>query len=347
MILLLGADSYVGQAFAEALRRRKGSFIPLSRSALDYMRFDFLFDYVRKVKPELVINAEEKSLWPKGVMKAAGLEVTAGGNGGQKPELLNKAEGELGRMEMLETNTLLPQTIARVCSITNTPWGHVSSGSIFCGTKVYENGNFRLEKELSGPAMRRFFSRFPERVRGFSELDDPNFTFKQPPCTFYSGTKALAEESIQYYPQNYTWRFCYPFSQRDDRHNLLSQLRDGFKTHDALNTLSQVDDCVSACLDLWERRAPYGIYNVVNPGVVSTHEVVRKIQRILKPIRRFELLVYESETVGVDGMGTYPDCILDPSKLLRTGIRLREVGEALERALEKWEPRRANVKQFA
>jgi dTDP-4-dehydrorhamnose reductase len=57
MILLLGATSYVGQTFARALRRRKDSFIPLSRNAFDYTRFEFLFDYIRKVRPELVINA--------------------------------------------------------------------------------------------------------------------------------------------------------------------------------------------------------------------------------------------------------------------------------------------------
>src|SRR6266850_6509289 len=59
MILLLGATGYVGQAFARALRSRKDSFIPLSRSAFDYTRFEFLFDYIRKVGPELVINADE------------------------------------------------------------------------------------------------------------------------------------------------------------------------------------------------------------------------------------------------------------------------------------------------
>jgi len=57
MILLLGATGYIGQAFARALRRRKDSFIPLSRNAFDYTRFEFLFDYVRKIGPDLVINA--------------------------------------------------------------------------------------------------------------------------------------------------------------------------------------------------------------------------------------------------------------------------------------------------
>ena len=57
MILLLGATGYLGQGFARELRRRGSRFVPLSRSALDYTRFELLFDYVRKMKPDFVINA--------------------------------------------------------------------------------------------------------------------------------------------------------------------------------------------------------------------------------------------------------------------------------------------------
>src|ERR1700730_6509134 len=128
MILLLGATSYVGQGFARALRRRKDSFIPLSRNAFDYTRFEFLFDYVRKVNPDLVINAADCA---------------------EKP---NGDSGEADRTEMLQINTLLPQTIARVCSVTNTPFGHVSSGSIYSGAKIAENGGVRIEDELGGAA---------------------------------------------------------------------------------------------------------------------------------------------------------------------------------------------------
>ena len=57
MILLLGANDYIGQAFAIELRRRRDGFIPLTRDAFDYTRFDLLFDYLRRMNPEFVINA--------------------------------------------------------------------------------------------------------------------------------------------------------------------------------------------------------------------------------------------------------------------------------------------------
>ena len=101
MILLLGADSYVGQAFARALRSRKDSFIPLSRQAFDYSRFEFLFDYVRKTQPQLVINAAEHSG-----------EAEAWSDG--RPDETAEDTAAPDRLEMLQVNVLLPQTIARV-----------------------------------------------------------------------------------------------------------------------------------------------------------------------------------------------------------------------------------------
>ncbi len=57
MIVLLGSGGYVGQAFAAELRRRGHGFIPLTRKAINYADFTLLFDYVRKVKPQFIINA--------------------------------------------------------------------------------------------------------------------------------------------------------------------------------------------------------------------------------------------------------------------------------------------------
>jgi dTDP-4-dehydrorhamnose reductase len=338
MFLLLGATTYVGQAFARALRRRKDAFIPLSRSAFDYTQFEFLLDYVRKVKPELLINA-------------------AG-----SPETPGRDVPESDRMEVLQTNTLLPQTIAKVCHVTNTPWGHVSSGSIYTGGKVLENGSSRVEYSLNTPATRRLFLESPQSFAGFSELDEPNFSFKAAPCTFYSGTKALAEEALDH-GQNFVWRLRLPFNEQEDPANFLSQLLGSMANtyspsnhsgkserkgdlagtdrldilHNGINSLSQVDECVMACLELWDRHAPYGIYNVVNPGAVSTQQLVQKIQNVLKPVRKLHLLVYEAKEDEANSSSPRSDCILDVSKLLKVGIKLRPIKEAIDGALQHWQ----------
>jgi UDP-glucose 4,6-dehydratase len=312
MILLLGASGYIGQAFARELRRRGYGFVPLTRKAIDYTQFDILFDYVRKMRPAFIINA-------------------AGYTG--KP---NVDACELAREETLSGNTLLPQTITRVCLMTNTPWGHVSSGCIYDGAKVVKNGETRVERDLNRPELRRLFAEHPERFVGFTELDPPNFSFLCPPCSFYSGTKALAEEAIRGVGQTYIWRPRIPFNERDEPRNFLSKIQRYPKVYDNVNSISHLEDFVRACLDLWERHAPFGIYNVTNPGAVTTRQVVETIQRIVKPNRRFEFWKDDAEFYRLGAKAPRSNCILDVSKLLAAGVRMRPVEEALEDSLRRW-----------
>jgi len=109
---------------------------------------------------------------------------------------------------------------------------------------------------------------------------------------------------------------------------------------DGINSFSHLDDAVQACMELWERRAAFGTYNVVNPGPVTTIEIIRMIQRILKPSRwgawaRGELVDSSFEEPA--------DCILDSSKLSRAGIRMRPAKQAFESAIEKWQPRSLRI----
>jgi dTDP-4-dehydrorhamnose reductase len=169
-------------------------------------------------------------------------------------------------------------------------------------------------------------------------LDEPNFCFKSAPCTFYSGTKALAEEAIRNQRQLYVWRFRLAFNEDDEPRNFLTQLRDGKRIRDAINSYSHVDECVAACLGLWDRGAAFGTYNVVNPGVVRTQEIAQMIQHRLKPQSRFELLLYDQAEADLEIHVPFSDCILDSSKLLNAGVQLRDVRKALEHSLTRWVP---------
>ncbi len=312
MILLLGASGYVGQAFSAELRRRRWSFIPLTRRAIDYTSFDILFDYVRKMRPEFIINAAGYAPNPN----------------------VDACESE--REEVLCANALLPQTIARACLMTNTPWGHVSSGSIYVGAKVAEWGRMRVEKDLNRPEMRRLFAGQPERFFGFTEWDEPNFSFRRAPCNFYSGTKALAEEAIRGVGQNYIWRPRMLFNECDEPRNLLAKLQHYDRIYDNVNSITHLDEFVRVCLELWERQASFGIYNVVNPGAVTTRRIVEMIQQILNPARGFEFWENDEEFYRCQAKTPRSSCILDPSKLLMLGVKMRPVEEALEDTLERW-----------
>jgi dTDP-4-dehydrorhamnose reductase len=311
MILLLGASGYFGRAFANELRRRGLSFIPLTRTAFDYTRFDYLFDYMRNMKPVFLINA-------------------AGYTGP-----LEQDGGEAAREKVMVANAMLPQMIARVCLMTRTPWGHVSSGSIYNGAKITENGMTRIEKDLGHPTVRELFERDPGSFAGFNELDEPNFSFRAPPANFLSGTKALAEEAIQNIGQSYIWRPRLAYSEQDSPSNFLWRFQREVNASDTIESMSHVQDCVRACLDLWKIGAPYGIYNVINPGAITTRQLAEMTQRILKTPRPLEHRAEADEPARAGGKLPQSHCVLDASKLLAAGVKMRNLPEALEDALNK------------
>ena len=316
MILLLGASGYIGQAFATELTRRGQSFTTLSRSQLDYSRFDRLLPFLRETRPEFVVNA-------------------AGYTG--KP---NVDACETALADTLQGNTLLPQTIAHACAAAEIPWGHVSSGCIYSGAWVNEGGLRRVEKDLTRSDLRELVAKRPEALQGFTETDEPNFSFRRPPCSFYSGTKALAEESITGVGQSYVWRLRIPFDEFDNSRNYLSKVQRYAKVYDNVNSISHRRDFVSACLDLWRLRAPFGIYNVTNPGWLTTRQVVQALERVLQPARKFEFWASDEEFYRVAAKTPRSNCVMDPAKLLAAGVSIRPVEEALEDSLRHWQPER-------
>jgi dTDP-4-dehydrorhamnose reductase len=312
MILLLGASGYIGKAFTSELQRRKLPFTPLARKELNYTRFDVLSKFLEKSKPEFVINA-------------------AGYTG--KP---NVDACESAKADTLAGNTLLPQTIAHACAAVGIPWGHVSSGCIFTGAKVTMNGRTRVEKDLIRPDLHELVEKTPLAIHGFTETDRPNFTFRDPPCSFYSGTKALGEEAIADIGQNYIWRLRIPFDEFDGARNYLSKIQRYAKVYDNVNSVSHRGDYVRACLDLLERRASFGTYNVTNPGFVTTRRVVEMIQKILKPKHKFEFWQGDEEFYRSGVKALRSNCVLDVSKLLAAGVKIRPVMEAVEDSLRNW-----------
>ncbi len=309
-IILLGATGYIGQAFARELAARAIPFDAPTRARSDYTRFDVLTDLLRRGRPDFLINA-------------------AGYTG--KP---NVDACELHKADTLQGNTLFPTMVSHACAAQGVPFGHVSSGCIYAGAKIAG----RVEKDLTAPESQALFRENPVAITGFTETDEPNFTFRQPPCSFYSGTKALAEEALGQADRCYIWRLRIPFDHFDNPRNFLSKVQNYPKVYDNINSLSHRGDFVAACLDLWQKHAPFGTYNVTNPGFVSTRQVVTMIQRILKPGRSFEFWADDQEFYRQAAKTPRSNCILDVTKLLAAGVPLRPVEEALENAIQNWVP---------
>jgi dTDP-4-dehydrorhamnose reductase len=319
MILLLGATGYIGSAFACELKNRGERFYALSRKELDYTRFDLFVAHLKENRPTFVINA-------------------AGYTG--RP---NVDACETARSETLQGNTLFPQSLAQACLVSDIPYGHVSSGCIYTGAKIVENGKTRIEPDLTKPDLQHLFaagsnsgiSQKTETVLGFIETDPPNFTFRFPPCSFYSGTKALGEEAMLPLNNGYLWRLRIPFDEFDNPRNYLTKVQTYAKVYNNVNSISHRADFVRACLDLWKLRVPFGIYNVTNPGWITTRYVIDRIEKILKPARKFEFWKNDLEFYEF-AKAPRSNCVIDISKLLNTGVKIRPVHEAIDHALTNW-----------
>ena len=302
MILLLGSTGYVGNLFRQLLNSKSVAWTSMSGR-----RFCF------SGKTELIKDLKDKKV--SFVINCAGYT--------GKP---NVDACELDKGNCLDGNAILPAVIRDVCGELGIGWGHVSSGCIFSG-----------ERPDGG---------------GWREEDAPNFSFRRPPCSFYSGTKALGEEVLGWKetenreewpkwdhesePEGFVWRLRIPFNEIDGSRNFLSKLQRYENLLQARNSLSQLDDFVKACWSCVEDRVPYGIYNVTNPGSVTTSDVVELILK--HGVNKKDYKFFESEEDFLEKAAKTPrsNCVLDTTKLEKSGINLRPVEEALEWSLKNW-----------
>ncbi|HET9062832.1 MAG TPA: sugar nucleotide-binding protein [Candidatus Binatia bacterium] len=238
----------------------------------------------------------------------------------ERPEFLINAAGytgkpnvdacELHKTECLFGNAVLPGIIAQACTAAGVPWGHVSSGCIYTGAR--SDG------------------------AGFSETDTPNFTFRTNNCSFYSGSKALGEEVLADAPGVYIWRLRIPFNEVDNPRNYLTKLLRYPVLLEAANSISQLEEFVAATFACWEKRVPFGIYNVTNPGYVTTREVVDLIKKCGVSSKDFRFFADEAEFMRTAAKTPRSNCVMSSGKLAAAGIVMTEVHAAIERDLHRW-----------
>tara|TARA_Y100000310_G_C20654178_1_gene801132 strand:- start:1460 stop:2080 length:621 start_codon:yes stop_codon:yes gene_type:complete len=203
-------------------------------------------------------------------------------------------------------NVVLPKMLSDICGDLNIRLMHISSGCIYSG---YD--------------------------KAFTEEDESNFSFVQDNCSFYSGTKALAENLIDKY-NSYICRLRIPFDEFDSPRNYLSKILNYDKLLNMENSISHRRDFVSACLDLHEQRCPVGIYNIVNSGSIFTSDITRLMAQILNLNKNFVFFDDENDFYKIGASAPRSNCVLDNSKLLSAGIRMRDTTEALEESLRNW-----------
>ena len=216
---------------------------------------------------------------------------------------------ELAKEDTIHGNIVWPQILTDWCMLNDITVGHVSSGCIYSGR--------RLDGEP------------------FTEEDEPNFSFKQNNCSFYSGTKAIAEKIVSKWNKNYIWRLRIPFEEYNNPRNYISKMLKYDKLLQAENSISNKQEFVSACIQTFVNKVPFGIYNVTNTGYITTDFLVEKLKVTIAKDRNFTLI--DEETLYKNYAKTpRSNCVMSNSKLLETGITMKTVEESIDYCLNNW-----------
>ena len=236
-----------------------------------------------------------------------------------KPRFLINAAGYTGKpnvdacesdkAECLFGNTVLPGRIRTACEELGIPWGHVSSGCIYSGRK--SDGG------------------------GWTEEDVPNFSFRNGPCSFYSGTKALGEEVLKDAKNCYIWRLRIPFNEEISPRNYLQKLLHYSSLLEAENSISHIDDYINSCLSSFTQECEPGIYNLTNSGSITTRQVVKWMKEEGVTDKEFNFFENEEDFMAKAAITPRSNCVMDTSKAERNGIALRPVEEAVRDSLRK------------
>jgi dTDP-4-dehydrorhamnose reductase len=216
---------------------------------------------------------------------------------------------EFAKTECLSGNAVLPGIIREVCEDLKIPWGHVSSGCIYSGRRP-DGG-------------------------GWQEGDEPNFSFRSPPCSFYSGTKALGEEVLDGAENCFVWRLRIPFNHEASPRNYLQKLLNYENLLEAENSVSHLEEFCQKCIECLTNDIEPGIYNMTNPGSITTSQVTEWMIEEGLTDKQFNFFKSEEEFMENAAKTPRSNCVLDTSKAEKAGIGMRPVEEAMIDSIRK------------
>ncbi len=204
---------------------------------------------------------------------------------------------ESQKAETIRSNVLGPIVLAEACQRREILLVHLSSGCLYEGN----NGG-----------------------GGFSETDPPNFT-----GSFYSRSKAFAEAALERFPA-LILRPRMPFDDTLHPRGLIAKLIRYRRVLDAPNSLTYVPDLLATTRRLIDERQ-IGVFNVVNPGVMSPLDMMRRYRDIVDPAHTFDPI--SASDLDEEVVARRSNCQLCVQKLMDAGIQLRPVAEAVDEAM--------------
>lgn len=168
--------------------------------------------------------------------------------------------------------------------------------------------------------------------KGFSEVDPPASSFPQ----YYSRTKSVAQAAMNLIEGKVLQvRIRMPIENFPHDKSLIDKLKgyigksENWGFIDEPNSMTTVPYMLPAIKSLIEKQAT-GIYNLVNPGVISPFEIMTMYNEIVEPI---EVRSMERETLDKITSCKRTTCYLNTDKLQSLGIFLPEIHNAVEACL--------------
>ena len=212
---------------------------------------------------------------------------------------------ESAKYKCLQGNAVLPGIIREVCEDLKIPWGHISSGCIY--------------------------SRRRGDGKGWTEEDEPNFSR----CSFYSGTKALGEEVLEGAENCFVWRLRIPFNHEPSPRNYLQKLLNYDCLLEAENSVSHLKEFCQKCIECFTKDVEPGIYNMTNPGSITTSQVTEWMIEEGLTDRKFKFFDSEDEFMSKAAIAPRSHCVLDTTKAEKAGIGMRPVEDAMIDSIRK------------
>lgn len=244
MYLITGSTGYVGTALTKFFNKNN---IPYKTYRARYPLNDSEFENLLvETSPHAVINC-------------------AGFTG--KPNV-DACEKLSNQRACLMANAFLPKQILSACRMYNTmfmrgmPLVHISSGCIFQDN----NCDHGLEPLLE-----------------FQQSSISNFNFETGDASYYSGTKALGEKLLLEDKKSPVkiCRLRIPFNGEYNERNYLVKLMKYKKLLNATNSLTNIDEFVEQVYNVVRPRHAYdervatdSIYNLTQPGYITTKEII-------------------------------------------------------------------------
>jgi dTDP-4-dehydrorhamnose reductase len=219
----------------------------------------------------------------------------------------NVDEAELGinQGKVFDINVRGPLNLAVLAEKYHFKFVHISTGMIFDGV-----GRNNL---------------------GFTEKDIPN------PTCYYAWTKAWCDNALLVNSPNVLiTRIHMPVSSESNQKNLLYRIINYDQAYTGKNTITVVEDYLSALDKLLEKNAA-GIFHVVNNGSISAYDIIKLMQKQgiidknkkIKKINRMQMdKIFKSNKRPIR-----PDSILSNKKLLQAKIKMPHIEGSLQKCI--------------